>query len=376
MQPDQRPTTKKPSPKAATPAHLHCKPMRADRKKGPLVVSALLKMGGKATVSELAEHIYGISTPQTRNRVSVHLTEQLRRGKVVRPSRKFGAWLVQQPCADWLSERPDAPPFDAAAAVGELLEERKQSTDPIRAALTETLRFSDPAKPLFRYRDRAITGPEMVALLDARDPIAEDFVADVVFAGIQSVKAVFSPVSPSQSLSLILTPAHLRAMAAAGWRAGEENPATWLVSRAERAQDFEADFLRITAGKCAGDEVHCSCVPHLRRQIAQLKAPASTPEPPPTPGTGDVWQSVISGLPPGRLRDACVERRAFGLKKYGTALQAGNGRNWRTDALQEALDGIAYAAQGVAEGDPEAAGALERAIAHAETVVRLVGGAV
>ena len=101
---------------------------------------------------------------------------------------------------------------------------------------------------------------------------------------------------------------------------------------------------------------------------------ASTPEPPPTPGTGDVWQSVIDGLPPGKLRDACVERRAFGLRKYGTVLQANNGRNWRTDALQEALDGIAYAAQGVVEGDPEATEALERAIAHAETVVRLVGG--
>jgi len=279
------------------------------------------------------------------------------------------------PLADWLAERPDAPTFDATAAVGELLEERKQGADAIRAALVETLRFSDTAKPLFRYGDRAITGPEMVALLDARDPIAEDFVADVLFAGVQSVKAVFSPVPPSQSLALILTPAHLRAMAAAGWRAGEENPATWLVSRAERAQDLEDDFRRTIAGKCAGDEVHCSCVSHLRRRIAELEPPVSTPEPQPTPGTGDVWQGVIDRLPPGKLRDACVERRAFGLRKYGTVLQAGNGRDWRKDALQEALDLIAYAAQGVAEGDPEAAGALDRAVAHAETVVRLVGGA-
>ena len=110
------------------------------------------------------------------------------------------------------------------------------------------------------------------------------------------------------------------------------------------------------------------------KELHALIGAASTPEPPPIPGTGDVWQSVIDGLPPGKLRDACVERRAFGLRKYDTVLQANNGRNWRTDALQEALDGVAYAAQGVAEGDPEAAGALERAIAHAETVVRLVGG--
>ena len=68
-----------------------------------------------------------------------------------------------------------------------------------------------------------------------------------------------------------------------------------------------------------------------------------------------------------------MDRRSFGLAKYGTVLQANNGRDWRTDALQEALDGVAYAAQGVVGGEPEAGGALERAVAHAETVVRLVG---
>jgi len=100
------------------------------------------------------------------------------------------------PLADWLAERPDAPTFDATAAVGELLEERKQGADAIRAALVETLRFSDTAKPLFRYGDRAITGPEMVALLDARDPIAEDFMADVVFGAVQAIKSIF-PLVPS-----------------------------------------------------------------------------------------------------------------------------------------------------------------------------------
>lgn len=32
------------------------------------------------------------------------------------------------------------------------------------------------------------------------------------------------------------------------------------------------------------------------------QCPASTPEPPPTPGTGDVWRSVIDRLSPGRGR--------------------------------------------------------------------------
>ena len=96
---------------------------------------------------------------------------------------------------------------------------------------------------------------------------------------------------------------------------------------------------------------------------------ASTPEPPPTPGTGDVWQSVIDRLPPGKLRDACVDRRAFGLKKYGTVLQANNGRDWRKDALQEALDLIAYSAQGNMEEDPDATAILIRAAELAEMLL-------
>jgi len=50
-----------------------------------------------------------------------------------------------------------------------------------------------------------------------------------------------------------------------------------------------------------------------------------------------------------------VHRKAgFGLAKYGTALQADNGRDWWADAWQEALDMIAYTAQGMMEGDPRA----------------------
>jgi hypothetical protein len=45
-----------------------------------------------------------------------------------------------------------------------------------------------------------------------------------------------------------------------------------ILDMAERAQDFEDDFSKVKAEKCAGDEVHCSCVIHLRRQIEELKA--------------------------------------------------------------------------------------------------------
>ena len=37
-----------------------------------------------------------------------------------------------------------------------------------------------------------------------------------------------------------------------------------------------------------------------------------------------------------------AERKAFGLEKYGTVLQAGNGRDHLVDAYQEALDLCCY----------------------------------
>lgn len=33
----------------------------------------------------------------------------------------------------------------------------------------------------------------------------------------------------------------------------------------EKCQDYEDDFKKVMSEQCAGDEKHCSCVPHLRR---------------------------------------------------------------------------------------------------------------
>lgn len=41
----------------------------------------------------------------------------------------------------------------------------------------------------------------------------------------------------------------------------------------ERVKDFEEDYRNTLSGKCAPDEKHCSCVPHLLRRIAELEAP-------------------------------------------------------------------------------------------------------
>lgn len=46
-----------------------------------------------------------------------------------------------------------------------------------------------------------------------------------------------------------------------------------------------------------------------------------------------------------RLTEIIKERKEFGLKKYGTLLQAYNGRNALKDALDEAVDLIVYSMQ-------------------------------
>ena len=40
----------------------------------------------------------------------------------------------------------------------------------------------------------------------------------------------------------------------------------------ERCEDFAADALKVLSQRCAPDERHCSCVPHLRAEIDRLTA--------------------------------------------------------------------------------------------------------
>jgi hypothetical protein len=65
-------------------------------------------------------------------------------------------------------------------------------------------------------------------------------------------------------------------------------------------------------------------------------------QPAPQPSTGDVWRLVI---------DDMEARRELGIERYGTPLQAHNGRDPLVDAYQEALDLAAYLRQAVEERD-------------------------
>ena len=39
-----------------------------------------------------------------------------------------------------------------------------------------------------------------------------------------------------------------------------------------RIADYEVDHRAVVAGLCASDERHCSCVPHLRREVERLRS--------------------------------------------------------------------------------------------------------
>lgn len=66
-----------------------------------------------------------------------------------------------------------------------------------------------------------------------------------------------------------------------------------------------------------------------------------TPQMPPKPNTSTpIWELVIADM---KARDE------FGRAKYGTPLQAGNGRDSLRDAYQEALDLCVYLKQAIVE---------------------------
>ncbi len=67
----------------------------------------------------------------------------------------------------------------------------------------------------------------------------------------------------------------------------------------------------------------------------------NAPEPPPTPNDNTpIWDLVIADM---------QERNKIGMEKYGTPLQAHNGRKPLVDLYQELLDAVVYARQEIEE---------------------------
>jgi hypothetical protein len=67
---------------------------------------------------------------------------------------------------------------------------------------------------------------------------------------------------------------------------------------------------------------------------------ASDPQPNPKPGAVEIWPLVLADI---------KDRVEAGRAKYGTTLQAGNGRDPLWDAYQEAIDLVMYLRQELAE---------------------------
>lgn len=64
-------------------------------------------------------------------------------------------------------------------------------------------------------------------------------------------------------------------------------------------------------------------------------------QPPPTPNASpSVWQMVLVDM---------AEREQVGIQRYGTPLQAFNGRDALWDAYEEALDLVVYLRKAIAE---------------------------
>jgi hypothetical protein len=68
---------------------------------------------------------------------------------------------------------------------------------------------------------------------------------------------------------------------------------------------------------------------------------ATVQQPDPKPGTGPSMHDLVCA--------DMQERKAFGLRKYGTILQMGNGRNHLVDGLQEVYDLAVYLKQATLE---------------------------
>lgn len=83
--------------------------------------------------------------------------------------------------------------------------------------------------------------------------------------------------------------------------------------------------------------------PQLSKALSALLAPQPIQDQPaPKPSNSDVWLMVMADM---------QRRRQTGIERYGTPLQAGNGRDALVDAYQEALDLAVYLRQAIAERD-------------------------
>ena len=89
-------------------------------------------------------------------------------------------------------------------------------------------------------------------------------------------------------------------------------------------------------------------------ELRQRPGDQPLPVPNGNPSTHDLVVEDLAwcpALPAEReaARAFVLERKELGLTRYGSLLQAGNGRDWKQDLAEELADAAAYARQGMEE---------------------------
>lgn len=85
--------------------------------------------------------------------------------------------------------------------------------------------------------------------------------------------------------------------------------------------------------------------------MSEFNTVTGKPMPEPTPTDGpSIHDLVLQDVWTDAARTIILQRRAFGLEKYGTLLQAFNGRPAFDDLVIELADAVCYARQAVEEG--------------------------
>lgn len=130
--------------------------------------------------------------------------------------------------------------------------------------------------------------------------------------------------------------------------------------------DAETMFCETAKGEVDGEWVGCPGLPIVRDVLVTTWGEDGKPvywtgegapdysgqQAAPKPGRGDMWARLIErleGLMYPRVIEMMRERRRLGIERYGTVLQAGNGRNVARDAMEETLDRMVYLEQLTAE---------------------------
>jgi hypothetical protein len=98
-------------------------------------------------------------------------------------------------------------------------------------------------------------------------------------------------------------------------------------------------------------------------QLRERPGDQPLPVPNDGPSMHDLVCKDVEGWPAPRpeieaIRTLMIERKRLGLQRYGSLLQAGNGRSWQRDLREELADAAVYARTGLEELDRDAPGEL------------------